>query len=75
VALHIACDVENVFHCGCTIDAIKSELFVRNKSVDEIGMLVFEGANQPQNITLVTPKDSVAWEYAVTVGIKPTTHE
>ncbi len=51
------------------------ETIVIPESVEEIGMLIFEGANQPQNITLVTPKDSVAWEYAITVGIKPTTHE
>ena len=51
------------------------ETIVIPESVEEIGMLIFEGANQPQNITLVTPKDSVAWEYAETVGIKPTTHE
>ncbi len=50
------------------------ETIVIPESVDEIGMLIFEGANHPE-LTVVTPSDSVAYEYAKNEGKKTTTHE
>ncbi|MBR0535424.1 MAG: leucine-rich repeat domain-containing protein [Clostridia bacterium] len=50
------------------------ETVVIPESVDKIGTLIFEGANNPE-LTVVTPSDSTAWEYAETAGKKHTTHE
>lgn len=43
-------------------------------SVDQMGTLVFEGANDSE-LCIITPNDSVACEYAVNAGKKTNTHE
>lgn len=43
-------------------------------SVDDLGTGVFEGSNNPE-LCIVTPSDSMAWEYAVDAGKKTNTHE
>ncbi len=44
------------------------------QSVDSIGTNAFNGFNKDK-LTIVTPADSTAWDYAVNSGIKHTTHE
>lgn len=58
----------------CFSNCPKLQTVVIPESVEELGTGVFEGSNDPE-LCIVTPSDSVAWEYAENAGKKTNTHE